>query len=267
MFIRVILLISLVSVVNFSWGNPSEKHSQKAKTTEKSLKHNDDGRRTEHSFGLDFGLNNYLQDGAFPDANGAPYSVKPWGSWYVAITSTHVSNILGPLHLNWGADVSWYNFKFEDASIRVISTDDGIMYEDAQNTLPDIEPIKSKLTVAYLDAFMVPTLQFGRRNYHGGSWDVAAPFDNDNGRGLRIGMGGYIGYKLDDYVKFVYEEAGERIKDHDKDNYYVNSWRYGLRLQLGFNDIDFFANYDLSELFVENRGPALNAFSFGLSFY
>jgi len=36
-----------------------------------------------------------------------------------------------------------------------------------------------------------------------------------------------------------------------------------LRFQMGYRGIDFYANYDLNELFVEGRGPQLNAFSFG----
>jgi hypothetical protein len=42
--------------------------------------------------------------------------------------------------------------------------------------------------------------------------------------------------------------------------------RYGLRGQIGFNDIDLFVNYDMNDLFTEGKGPQLNAFSFGITF-
>ena len=42
--------------------------------------------------------------------------------------------------------------------------------------------------------------------------------------------------------------------------------RYGLRAQIGFNDIDLFINYDMNELFAAGKGPQLNAFSFGVTF-
>jgi hypothetical protein len=37
-------------------------------------------------------------------------------------------------------------------------------------------------------------------------------------------------------------------------------------MQIGFKGTDFFFNYDMNELFAENKGPKLNAFSFGVSF-
>ena len=40
--------------------------------------------------------------------------------------------------------------------------------------------------------------------------------------------------------------------------------RYGLRAQLGFGDTDLFFTYDLNELFNEDQGPELNAFSIGI---
>jgi len=35
---------------------------------------------------------------------------------------------------------------------------------------------------------------------------------------------------------------------------------------LGYGEVDIFVNYDISTLFAENRGPELNAITFGLSF-
>ncbi|MFT4787113.1 MAG: hypothetical protein ACI9I8_002247 [Cellvibrionaceae bacterium] len=33
---------------------------------------------------------------------------------------------------------------------------------------------------------------------------------------------------------------------------------------MGWRDIDFFATYDLNEVFSNNRGPKLNAVTFGI---
>ena len=255
----IVLIISCGSVI----ANNPETHEKKEPY--KLQNNNNRFLATNHTFGLDLGFNNYLQDKEFPDATGKPYAVKPWGSWYVSINSTHITRILGPLHFNWGAGVSWYNFKFQNEAIQIKSGNNEVYFEEF--TTPDAVPIKSKLTAAYLDAFLVPSFYFGNKSYDNGGCNFG-PFDsNDITAGLRIGFGGYIGYKLDDYAKFVYKADGEKEKDHNKDNFYVNNWRYGLRFQIGFNDMDFFANYDLNELFLENKGPVLNAFSFGVSLY
>jgi hypothetical protein len=64
----------------------------------------------------------------------------------------------------------------------------------------------------------------------------------------------------------VYKEDGDKEKEKNRDNYYLNNVRYGLRLQLGFKDTDLFFNYDMNELFMAGKGPKLSAFSFGVSF-
>jgi len=64
----------------------------------------------------------------------------------------------------------------------------------------------------------------------------------------------------------VYSEGGDKKKEKHHDNYYLTNLRYGVRLQVGFDDVDFFFNYDINNMFADNKGPQLNAFSFGISF-
>ncbi len=33
------------------------------------------------------GTNNWLESGQFPDINDAPYAIRPFGSWYLALNS------------------------------------------------------------------------------------------------------------------------------------------------------------------------------------
>jgi hypothetical protein len=62
----------------------------------------------------------------------------------------------------------------------------------------------------------------------------------------------------------VYEEDGEREKEKDRDNFYLNNLRYGFRVQIGVRSTDLFINYDMNDLFATDKGPKLNAVSFGL---
>ena len=219
---------------------------------------------THNDCNIDLGINNYLEDGNSPTDNNALYSVRPFGSWYVAIKSTNDTHVAGPIHLLWGADVSWYNFKFENESVRLSEGPDNIVFSEATG---DFDPIKSKLTAAYINASVVPMLRFGERHRHNNwfDWDRRDfGIDWDDRGGFRIGAGVYGGYKIASYAKYVMEEEGDKDKDRDKDGFYLNNFRYGVRMQAGFRGIDVFVNYDLNELFVENRGPKLNAFSFGV---
>jgi hypothetical protein len=83
---------------------------------------------------------------------------------------------------------------------------------------------------------------------------------------FRIGAGQYVGNRIGSYAKQQYQVNGEKEFNRERDPFFLENIRYGVRLQLGIRSTDFFINYDLNELFVENRGPALNAYSFGIIF-
>lgn len=215
-------------------------------------------RRTRHSFNLDLGMNNYLSDGKFPDEQDALYTVKPFGSWYVGINSIRKTRVSGPLFIEWGGGLSWYNFKFQDNTTRISKEEFGTLFYKETNP---INPIKSKLTASYINLSFVPLLDFGYSKKN------AEEFSHKNysTKGFRFGVGGFAGYRVGSKSKYVFKEDGDKRKVKDRSNFYLNNWRYGVRLQMGYRGMDIFANYDISELFLENRGPQLNAFSFGIS--
>jgi hypothetical protein len=214
-------------------------------------------RRTYHSINFDLGMNNYLSDGKFPDENNSLYTVKPWGSWYVGINSNLRTRVSNKFFLEWGLGVSWYNFKFQNEQTMISKDDNSVIF--SLNPL-DVDFTKSKLTATYIQAQLVPMIDFG------GNRRKPSFFDGGDSESFRFGAGPYVGYRIDSYSKQVYKEEGDKIKPKDHDNFYLNNLRYGLRFQVGFEELDLFFNYDLNELFIENKGPKLNAFSFGVTF-
>lgn len=219
-------------------------------------------RRFYHSFNIDLGMNNYLENGHFPDGGNQLYTVKPWGSWYVGLTSTLRTKVSNKVYLEWGAGVSWYNFKFVNYKTQLSKDDTGVIFYENPRT--DVEFTKSKLTVCYVNLSMVPMFDLGgysrKPNVFNGD-----RLNFDRRGSFRIGVGPYVGYRLDSYTKQVWEENGDKQKSHYHDNYYLNNVRYGLRAQIGFRDTDIFFNYDLNGLFIDGKGPKLNAFSFGIT--
>lgn len=209
--------------------------------------------RTWQSFNFDLGTNNYLSDGRFKDTT---YSVRPWGSWYLAATTTQRTRVGKNVFFEWGLGVSWYNFKFQDDNVFISKTDNGVTFtEDTR----DVNAEKSKLTVTYINASFIPVLDLGGYNKKPRMW-------NGYRSAFRIGLGPYVGYRIASRSKYVYSDAGDREKEKERSSFYLNNLRYGARLQLGFHGTDLFFNYDMNELFQENRGPKLNAFSFGIIF-
>ncbi len=212
--------------------------------------------RTRQSFNVELGTNNYLEDGKFPDENNRQYAVRPYGSWYVGLNTTYKTNVAGPLFIEWGAGVDWYNFKFQEDDTRVVDTDSLVAFIQEPNQ--QLDPVKSKLTAAYITAKFVPMLDFSYDSRKSRLW-------NYHGSGFRIGVGGYAGLRISSHSKFVFKEDGDRKKDRERDNFFMNNLRYGLRVQMGFRGIDMFVNYDVSELFSEGKGPELNAFTLGFT--
>ena len=239
--------------------SPEQKKSDSTDTRKLIKKYG-----TRHFFNFDIGMNNYLEKGKFPNDNNENYSVRPWGSWHLAIGTNYKSQISGKLFLEYGANVSWYNFKFENDDIRLEKNNLETRFVPEGLTT---DYVKSKLTTTHLNLSLIPTLDFGKK--HSRNRNIWDRWDNDNSdnyhRGFRIGIGGYAGYKLGSYAKYVVEEGGKKQKSKDKDGFYLNNWRYGARVQLGYRGTDIFFNYDISELFTEGKGPSLNAFSFGIT--
>lgn len=238
-----------------------------ASPSTESYSHNDDNEnwnhrvhhrgfgRTWQSFNIDFGTNNYLSNGSFPNNSNELYSVRPWGSWYIGLASIQRTRLSKKFFLEWGLGVNWYNFKFEEDNVLIQKDDNGTHFV-ADTRFTEYE--KSKLTVSYVTASLIPVVDFSDNSRKSRIWE-------GYGNSFRFGLGPYVGYRIESHSKLVYEDSGkEKEKDHN--SFYLNNVRYGLRLQMGYRAADFFFNYDLNELFVAGKGPELNAFSFGVIF-
>jgi hypothetical protein len=209
--------------------------------------------RTWQSFNFDLGTNNYLSDGKFEDTT---YTVRPWGSWYLAASSIQRTRVARHFFIEWGLGISWYNFKFQSDDVLIERSDNGVQFVTDTR---DVNHRKSKLSATYINASFVPVIDFGDRGRKARMWD-------GYGNSFRIGIGPYVGYRVASRSKLVYKDDGDLEKEKQRNSFYLSNLRYGARLQLGFHGTDLFFNYDMNELFAEGKGPKLNAFSFGVIF-
>lgn len=183
----------------------------------------------------------------WPANQGAP-EVKPWGSWYVALNSTGTWKASKNFHLKSSLGVSWYNFKFEDRNQIAVKTPDGLEFQSFRDDtgFPIGTPTKSKISASFLNLTLVPTI-----------------LSNDGN--LRFGAGGYAGLRVGGRGKFVYDdENGNKKKQYEKSNMFVENFRYGLRSEIGIGEATLFFNYDLNDLFQAGKGPEFQAMSFGV---
>jgi hypothetical protein len=197
-------------------------------------------------FGLDLGINNFLQAGSLPTSD-QPYATKGWGSWNVGLNWLGSQRLSNSWRWNFGMGFQWYNFKFENRDFQAVRGQDEISFVERT----DVTGVKSKLSASYLTAMTLLEVNLGK----------------DKRNGLKLAAGPYIGYRLGGRSKFVYEEPGSSTDRIEKINtgLYLENLRYGLRTEIGFGKaITFFGTYDMNELFQAGKGPALNPITFGI---
>ena len=209
------------------------------------------------------GLNLYLGlnglSGEVPQINATIYpmyylqtdtELKPFGSRYVSVefaeSLTLVKGKKSAFRLGLGISFDWYNFMF-DHNRSVQKANQGAIFQpkfDAQGN--EIAFSKNKLTVSYINIPIMPHVVFTK-----------------NSGVQMIGLGGYLGYRIDSWTKSI-EEKTENL-NRVSSNFNLNQFRYGLRAEFAFKKLpNLFFNYDLSPLFEKNSSPNLAGFSFGI---
>lgn len=203
-------------------------------------------KRTRDGFGLDFGLNTYLNNGS-PVSGTENYKLRPWGSRYVSLDyhmKTRIGSKNSPVYLQYGLEFSWNNFMLQE-DVNIDKVDGKLSF-----TPQDRNFTRNKLVVNYLSIPIMPMIDFS----------------NSRKNGFIFGIGGFAGYRINSWTKQAYFQDGDKNKERDRDNFYLNDFRYGLMAVVGVEDIvTLFVKYDLNPLFESNRGPAdLNTLSFGI---
>lgn len=176
--------------------------------------------------------------------------LRPFSSRYVSVefseSLTLIKGKKSAFKLGLGISFDWYNFMFDHNRL-VQKANQGAIFQpkfDAQGK--DIAFRKNKLTVSYINIPIMPHVVFSK-----------------NSGVQMIGIGGYVGYRIDSWTKSI-EEKTENLH-RVSSNFNLNQFRYGLRAEFAFKKLpNLFFNYDLSPLFEKNSNPNLAGFSFGI---
>jgi hypothetical protein len=108
--------------------------------------------------------------------------------------------------------------------------------------------IKSKLNVTYLTAPLI--------------LEIATPLKLNHKR-LTIAGGVIGGINIGAHTKIKY---ADRSKDKARSNFNLNPFKYELTGRLGLGEFCFFANYSITPLFKNGKGPELYPLVIGISF-
>jgi hypothetical protein len=117
---------------------------------------------------------------------------------------------------------------------RVVMVNDSVKYE------------KSKLTSYYLQVPLMLNFQ-------------SNPDEDD--KNFTFAVGGFGGLLTGAKSKIKYPEGD---KEKIKDDFNLNKFRYGVTARIGYKNMEFYANYVLTDMFQDNRGPQFNSITFGV---
>lgn len=191
------------------------------------------------------GLNTLLTQSELPAYPQNRYELRPIGSRFFGISfgqrPTLARGKNARLSIHYGLEFNWNNFMF-DNPVTVTRGPGQISFTDIQQ-----DSQKSKLTIANLQLPVVPRVTF---------------YNMDGRRVAHLGLGGYVGYRIDSYTMVKYGRDN-KVRDHDR--YFLNDIRYGLMAHLGILRTNFFVKYDLNPVFQTAKGPDVRTLSFGIT--
>ncbi|GAB2965018.1 hypothetical protein GCM10027048_38130 [Hymenobacter coalescens] len=223
----------------------SDSNSDSVKHAKREAKRQ---KLTGTDFGIDLGLNTFVNKQTYaPGGTEQPYDLRSWGSRYVALRWNFWARTgkNSPLYFHLGPEVAFNNYMLDgNRAFTLVGNRTDILRDDQRN----LE--KSKLAVTTLNLPVGFTLKFR---------------DKDHDEVVRLGAGGFVGYRIGAHTKLKYEEDGRTRKDKDRGSYNLEDFQYGVSGTVGVKGFDLFVKYNLNDVFKENRGPKAQNISFGIT--
>ena len=191
-------------------------------------------------FAVYLGLNSYT--GQMDIAPDQLSDLRVWPSRYIGLSfranATLANTKNAHFVVSYGPEIAWHNFMLVNNNV--------LKYADGQaKFIQSASPTeKSKFVVPHVNLPVMLNVGFKKER-------------------LRLGVGGYVGYRIGGYTKVEYAEG----KEKDKGSLGLNDLKYGLTAELGRSPgAALFFRYDLSELFRSNQvvPSGMQAFSFGI---
>ena len=200
--------------------------------------------------GVELGFNNFVN-------SAGKLEVPPGYNYLDLNTGKSVSVSLNILQKNFrlghsnvwfftGLGVTWNNYRF-DKNVNLSSATSTIT--GGFDTTSTRTYVKSKLTSSYLT---VPLM-------------FEAFTNKKSKNAFHLGVGAMLGYKIGSHTKTRYSEAGSTEKPKQYDDFYLNPFRYGARVAIGYKKFNVYADYYASTLFRDKKGPELYPVAIGVS--
>ena len=203
------------------------------------------GNFNPHWAGLEVGMNMFSStDYSLYDGDEF-FSLVPGKSltWNLNFAEWAFKNEKNNFALVTGLGFSFSDYRF-DQSITIEKDDNGMIVP------VDLDPDglkKSKLNMTYLTAPLM--------------LEVKTPLRMGGSR-LYLAGGVIGGLNIGAHTKYKYNGNKEKARG----NFNINTFKYELTGRIGFGDFCVFANYSMTPLFKDGKGPELYPLMIGISF-
>ncbi len=213
------------------------------------------GSFNPHWAGLEVGMNmfensNYsIYDGTDYEQFGDVFDLRSGKSltWNINFAEFAFKNKRKTFGVVTGMGISFNDYAF-DLPVTIEKEDGHGMIVPVNISEENSSVKKSKLHVNYLT---VPLIL-----------EVKTPLRMGSSN-LYIAAGAIGSLYIGSHTKFKYHNGN---KEKLKSNYHINQWKYDLTARIGFGDFCVFANYSMTSLFKDGKGPELHPLMIGISF-
>ena len=212
-----------------------------------------DAKKHENKFeaywaGVEFGINGLMTpDNSFNLPDNENYLDLNYGkSWFFNFNFLEARLPVYKKNIGFvtGLGLNCNNYRFLRKNLLLASTD-SISY--VYDTTSSNKYQKNKLNTVYLTVPLLVELNFPEHS------------------NLHILAGVYGSLLIASHTKLIYDNntSNSTIKNHDLP--YLNQLQYGITGRIGIDDFTLFANYNLSTIFKDNKGPELYPINMGIA--
>jgi len=207
------------------------------------------GSFNAHWAGLEVGMNMFYEsDSSMYDGlgNGEFFDLNPGKSltWNLNFAEWAFKNERKTFGIVTGLGISFSDYTFDQAISIEKQSGDGMI---VPVFLESDGLKKSKLHATYLTAPLM--------------LEIKTPLRMGSSR-LYIAGGVIGGLNIGSHTKIKYKND----KDKTKSNYHLSPFKYDITGRIGFGDFCIFANYSMTALFKDGKGPELYPLMVGISF-
>ena len=220
-------------------------NKDKDSDTNVSLNKDDD---FHHWSGFGMGVNGWLSNGNISMPKGQEYMRLNYGkslNFQLNPFEKDIHLYKNYINLVIGLGFEWNQYEFSNKTR--LNPDSSYTYGDIDST-NTFSYKKNRLKSTFVN---VPLLLEFNTN-------------KDPEKAFHLAFGVIGGYKLGSRTRQIVEQNGREIKYIKKDDYNLNPFRVNAHASVGYRGVTLFADYALTPLFENGKGPELYPFTIGV---